>query len=84
MPLYVDKWKTLRHHESLSYAAYDVSYQKDDQVKVLIRQVMSLAFLLQWIIIFCKNPEKGCFGKIRIGDEIEARVTNVREDGSWI
>ena len=26
-------------------------------------------------------PEKDVFGKIRIGDEIEARVTNVKEDG---
>ena len=26
-------------------------------------------------------PKKDVFGKIRIGDEIEARVTNVKEDG---
>lgn len=44
-------------------------------------EVMSLEFCCGGSSVFCKNPEKGCFGKIRIGDEIEARVTNVKEDG---
>ena len=30
---------------------------------------------------FSARSRKDVFGKIRIGDEIEARVTNVKEDG---
>ena len=45
-------------------------------------EVMSLEFLLRWIHQFsARIPKKDVFGKIRIGDEIEARVTNVKEDG---
>ena len=45
-------------------------------------EVMSLAFFVAVDHQFsARIPKKDVFGKIRIGDEIEARVTNVKEDG---
>ena len=35
---------------------------------------------MRWIISSARIPKR-MFWKIRIGDEIEARVTNVKEDG---
>ena len=75
--------KTLRHHESLSYAAYRLSYQKDDQVKGIVydRSDEFGVFVAVDHQFSARIPKKDVFGKIRIGDEIEARVTNVKEDG---
>ena len=64
----------------------DSPYQKDDQVKGIVydRSDEFGVFVAVDHQFSARIPKKDVFGKIRIGDEIEARVTNVKEDGKLI
>ena len=75
--------KTLRHHEVYHMLRTDSPYQKDDQVKGIVydRSDEFGVFVAVDHQFSARIPKKDVFGKIRIGDEIEARVTNVKEDG---
>ena len=61
----------------------DSPYQKDDQVKGIVydRSDEFGVFVAVDHQFSARIPKKDVFGNIRIGDEIEARVTNVKEDG---
>ena len=82
--LYVDKsgrlCATMKVYHMLRT---DSPYQKDDQVKGIVydRSDEFGVFVAVDHQFSARIPKKDVFGKIRIGDEIEARVTNVKEDG---
>ena len=82
--LYVDKsgrlCATMKVYHMLRT---DSPYQKDDQVKGIVydRSDEFGVFVAVDHHFSARIPKKDVFGKIRIGDEIEARVTNVKEDG---
>jgi len=82
--LYVDKsgrlCATMKVYHMLRT---DSPYQKDDQVKGIAydRSDEFGVFVAVDHQFSARIPKKDVFGKIRIGDEIEARVTNVKEDG---
>ena len=61
----------------------DSPYQKDDQVRGIVydRSDEFGVFVAVDHQFSARIPKKDVFGKLRIGDEIEARVTNVKEDG---
>ena len=61
----------------------DSPYQKDEQGKGIVydRREEFGGFVAVDQQFSARIPKKDVFGNIRIGDEIEARVTNVKEDG---
>ena len=82
--LYVDKSGRLCATRSVYHMLRtDAPYQKDEQVKGIVydRSDEFGVFVAVDHQFSARIPKKDVFGKIRIGDEIEARVTNVKEDG---
>ena len=82
--LYIDKSKrlcaTMKVYEKLSSQS---PYQKDDKVKGIVygRREGIGAFVAVDNLYHGLVPEKELFRPLKIGDQVEARVIRVREDG---
>lgn len=82
--LYIDKSSRLAATMNVySYMKADSPYQKDDMVKGTVYQIKEElgAFVAVDNCYYGLIPRQELYGKTRIGEEIEARVTKVREDG---
>lgn len=82
--LYVDKSERLCATMNVyEYLELDAPYKKDDKVKGTIYQISQEfgAFVAVDNRYSGLIPRKEFFGNARIGDEIEARVTGVKENG---
>lgn len=82
--LYIDKSNrlaaTMKVHKYLTCAE---KYQKDDMVSGIVYEINSEigAFVAVDNEFYGLIPKKEIHGKISVGDVVEARVTEVREDG---
>ncbi len=82
--LYIDKSNrlcaTMKIYE---YLEQHSPYQKDDQVQGTVYQISDNfgAFVAVDDRYSALIPKKECYGEIRVGDLISARVTAVKEDG---
>ncbi len=82
--LYVDKSERLAATMRIySYLSADPPYKKDDMVTGRVYEIKEGLGVLVAVDdrYYGMIPEREAFGLIRIGDEIEARVVNVRDDG---
>lgn len=82
--LYIDKSKRLAATMNVyPYMRADSPYQKDDMVKGIIYQMKEElgAFVAVDHCYYGLIPRNELYGKYRAGDEVEARVIKVREDG---
>ena len=82
--LYIDKSSRLAATMNVYPYMNAVSpYQKDDMVKGTIYQIKEElgAFVAVDQCFYGLIPRNELYGKYRVGEEIEARVTKVREDG---
>ena len=82
--LYVDKSGRLAATTKVySYLNNHAPYKKDDWAECRVYEINENlgVFVAVDHQFSARIPKKDVFGKIRIGDEIEARVTNVKEDG---
>lgn len=82
--LYVDKSKRLAATMNIyEYLSKESPYQKDDMVTGIIYQISQEfgAFVAVDDKFSALIPKKEMFGKIKIGDRIQARVTGIKADG---
>ncbi len=82
--LYVDKSKRLAATMNVySYMRADAPYKKDDRVSGTIYEINENlgAFVAVDNRYYGLIPKKELYGDFRIGEQVEARVTKVREDG---
>lgn len=82
--LYVDKSSRLcATMKVYGHLRTDSPYMKDDMVKGIVYDVTKDfgVYVAVDNIYSARIPQKDVFGKLHIGDEIEARVSAVKEDG---
>lgn len=82
--IYIDKSSRLAATMKVyNYLAKDSGYQKDDMVKGVVYQISEEfgAFVAVDDKYSALIPKKELFGEIKVGDEVTARVTSVKEDG---
>lgn len=82
--LYVDKSSRLcATMKVYGHLRTDSPYMKDDMVKGIVYDVTKDfgVYVAVDNIYSARIPQKDVFGKMHIGDEIEARVSAVKEDG---
>lgn len=82
--IYIDKSSRLAATMKVyNYLAKDSEYQKDDMVKGVVYQISEEfgAFVAVDDKYSALIPKKELFGEIKVGDEVTARVTSVKEDG---
>ncbi|MDD2970625.1 MAG: S1-like domain-containing RNA-binding protein [Lachnospiraceae bacterium] len=82
--LYIDKSSRLCATMNVyKYLVTDSPYKKDDQVQGRVYETSDEfgAFVAVDHKYSGLIPKKELYGSVRIGDEIQARVTNVKEDG---
>ena len=82
--LYVDKSKRLAATMNIyEYLSKESPYQKDDMVSGMIYQISQEfgAFVAVDDKFSALIPKKEMFGKIKIGDTVQARVTGIKADG---
>lgn len=82
--LYIDKSERLSATMKVYHQLQtDSPYQKDDKVNGIIydRSDEFGLFVAVDNMYSARIPKKECNGRLRVGDEIEARVTAVKEDG---
>lgn len=82
--LYIDKSGRLAATMNVyPYMSADSSYKKDDKVTGTIYQISDTlgAFVAVDNRYFGLIPKKELYGNFHLGDEVEARVVKVREDG---
>ena len=82
--LYIDKSERLCATMNVyPYLRTDSPYKKDDHVKGIIYET-SKEFGVFVAVDNCYSaliPRRECFGELPVGKEVEARVTEVKEDG---
>lgn len=82
--LYVDKSERLcATMDVYKYLSTDSPYEKDDEVNGIVYQVSPEygAYVAVDNIYSARIPSKELYGPITVGDQIKARVTQVKEDG---
>lgn len=82
--LYIDKSNRLCATMNVyPYLEKDSSYQKDDRVEGTVYEISDNfgAFVAVDDRYSALIPKKECYGEIRIGEKLTARVTEVKEDG---
>lgn len=82
--LYIDKSNRLCASMKIyPYLQTDSSYQKDDKVTGYVYETSEEfgAFVAVDNLYSALIPKKECYGKIEVGQNIEARVVQVKEDG---
>lgn len=82
--LYIDKSDRLCATMNVyPYLSSDSPYQKDDRVRGTVYEISRNfgAFVAVDDIYSGLIPQKELYGSVQIGDEIEVRVTEVKEDG---
>ena len=82
--IYIDKSSRLAATMKVyNYLAKDSENQKDDMVKGVVYQISEEfgAFVAVDDKYSALIPKKELFGEIKVGDEVTARVTSVKEDG---